>query len=122
MHHISSSPPYSCWLVALVLALAIVVPPWFAHAASSAGCKDAAAGGSGAHYPSGNSTAGHLTAPDDRNRTFIVYVPPGYSSDKPSAVVFLFHGGFGSGQQAENSFMMARLLPPIDLMCVMCTI
>jgi poly(3-hydroxybutyrate) depolymerase len=39
-------------------------------------------------------------------------------------VVFLFHGGFGSGQQAENSYRMARLLTPSTscvCVCVKCT-
>jgi poly(3-hydroxybutyrate) depolymerase len=45
-------------------------------------------------------------APDDRNRTFTVYVPPGYRSDQPSPVVLLFHGGFGTGQQAQKAYKM----------------
>ncbi len=96
-HHLS--------LFFVVLALATFVPfgvRGAAGATASGGCTAGAA----SPYPANNSTQGQLLAPDNRNRTFTVYVPPGYRSDRPSAVVLLFHGGFGSGQQAQRAYKM----------------
>jgi len=104
-HHLS--------LFFVVLALAAFVPfgvRGAAGATASGGCT--ASAGAASPYPANNSTQGQLLAPDNRNRTFTVYVPPGYRSDQPSAVVLLFHGGFGSGQQAQRAY---KMVPPAQL-------
>jgi len=43
---------------------------------------------------------------DALNRTFHVYIPPTYSQNRATAVVFLLHGGFGTGLQAESAYGM----------------
>ncbi|MBI1815192.1 MAG: hypothetical protein HYR72_09455 [Deltaproteobacteria bacterium] len=59
-------------------------------------------------YTPGVSTAASLMH-DGLARTFRVYLPPSYptTNDTPVPIVFLLHGGFGSGAQVENS---SRLL------------
>eukprot|EP00457_Paulinella_chromatophora_P010700 gb/GEZN01010812.1/.p1 GENE.gb/GEZN01010812.1/~~gb/GEZN01010812.1/.p1 ORF type:complete len:371 (-),score=9.89 gb/GEZN01010812.1/:98-1090(-) len=43
---------------------------------------------------------------DQRNRTFNVYIPTGYSNSVPTPVVFVFHGGAGTATQAEQTYLM----------------
>jgi polyhydroxybutyrate depolymerase len=73
----------------------------------SVGCGDPLA-----TYTPGVSTATSLMH-DGLARTFRVYLPPSYPTmnDTPVPVVFLLHGGFGSGAQVENS---SRLLEVAD--------
>ncbi len=51
-------------------------------------------------YAAGAVTADALVH-DGLTRTFRVYVPSSYDAAAPTPVVFLFHGGFGSGAQIE---------------------
>ncbi len=53
-------------------------------------------------YPAGVSTNDSLVH-DDLTRTFRVHVPASYDGVAPMPVVFLLHGGFGSGAQVETS-------------------
>jgi polyhydroxybutyrate depolymerase len=41
-----------------------------------------------------------------RTRSAIVHVPPSYVPGRPTAVVLVFHGGGGSGAQAERAYGM----------------
>lgn len=70
----------------------------------SAGC------GGTAGYPLG-TTLGML-AHDGLDRTFRVHVPPGYDASRPSSVVFMFHGGGGSGEQLDT--MSSNMTPIAD--------
>jgi len=56
----------------------------------SAGC-----GTEGGAYGTG-TTAGRIRY-GDRERTFLVHVPPAHDGTRPIPVVFVFHGGAGSG-------------------------
>ncbi len=40
------------------------------------------------------------------SRSFRVYVPTSYRAQEPAALVFMFHGGFGSGEQFQSSANM----------------
>lgn len=42
-------------------------------------------------------TQGSIVTSDGRTRTYVVHVPAGYDPSKSYPLVFLFHGGFGSG-------------------------
>jgi len=57
-------------------------------------------------YSPGTSNAGYMLTADNRNRTFHVYVPIHYQPTTPTPVVFLFHGGFGNGANAEQKYGM----------------
>jgi polyhydroxybutyrate depolymerase len=41
---------------------------------------------------------------DGRTRSLLLYVPDGYTGAVPVPVVFVFHGGFGSGAQAAADY------------------
>jgi polyhydroxybutyrate depolymerase len=73
----------------------------------SSGC-----GGPVAPYAPGTSVASSLEY-QNLSRTFRVYLPAGYAPTNDVAVplVFLLHGGFGSGAQIETA---SRLLPVAD--------
>jgi len=61
-------------------------------------------GAVGAYTP--GTTTAEITH-DGVSRTFRVHVPPGYESDHASPLVFMFHGGGGSGRQFQmNSSRM----------------
>lgn len=60
-----------------------------------------------ARYALGTSTNDSIVTPDTRTRTFRVFVPSSYNANNQSAVVFFFHGGFGSGTFAENRYGMS---------------
>ena len=66
-------------------------------ALGSAGCGTPLAG-----YTAGTSTVDTLVH-DALTRSFRVFVPSSYDASVPTPVVFLLHGGFGSGAQVENS-------------------
>jgi polyhydroxybutyrate depolymerase len=71
----------------------------------SAGC-DSALG----PYAPGVSTAASLDM-DGLSRTFLVHLPPSFpvANDRPTAVLLLLHGGFGSGAQIEQSSRMLEV-------------
>ncbi len=73
----------------------------------SGGC-----GGAIAPYTPGTSLPGSLSH-QGLDRTFRVYLPGTYATanDTPVPIVFLLHGGFGSGAQVEES---SRLIPIAD--------
>ncbi|HEY2775415.1 MAG TPA: PHB depolymerase family esterase [Candidatus Binatia bacterium] len=56
-------------------------------------------------YAPGVSTADQLVH-DGLTRTFRIYLPPNYDAAAATPVVFLMHGGFGSGAQIESSSHM----------------
>lgn len=41
---------------------------------------------------------------DGRTRSLLLYVPASYTGSTPVPVVFVFHGGFGSGAQAAEAY------------------
>lgn len=67
-----------------------------------------ACGGPEASYTAGISNLDGLVH-DGLARTFRVYVPPSYDDASPVPVVFLLHGGFGSGAQIEASSRMLEV-------------
>lgn len=67
--------------------------------------KAPACGGASSPYAAGVSNLDSLQH-DGLTRTFRVYVPSSYDDASPLPVVFLLHGGFGSGAQIEGSARM----------------
>jgi polyhydroxybutyrate depolymerase len=67
-----------------------------------------ACGGPAAGYTAGISNLDSLVH-DGLPRTFRVYVPASYDDASPVPVVFLLHGGFGSGAQIETSSRMLEV-------------
>jgi hypothetical protein len=57
-------------------------------------------GGPSTAYPSGTTTVAMLDH-DGESRSYRVHVPPGYDGLTPVPLVFVFHGGGGSGEQIE---------------------
>lgn len=57
-------------------------------------------GGPSSTYPAGTTTVAMLDH-DGQSRSFRVHVPPGYDGSAPVPIVFVFHGGGGSGEQIE---------------------
>jgi len=76
---------------------ATLAPPSTLAAAPSVGC------GGSAGYPAGTTTEDSLLF-GGKKRTFRVHVPPNAGA-APLPVVLAFHGGGGSGDQAEGSFL-----------------
>lgn len=62
----------------------------------SAGCGQATA------YTPGQTSPQSLTI-DGRSRTWRVRLPAGYDASTPAPVLFVLHGGFGSGEQVETN-------------------
>lgn len=67
-----------------------------------------ACGGPAAGFTTGISNLDSLVH-DGLVRTFRVHVPPSYEDATPAPVVFLLHGGFGSGAQVEASSRMLEV-------------
>lgn len=59
-------------------------------------------------YPSGVSSVDEFVF-DGLSRTFRVHVPSSYVPGTPMPVVFLLHGGFGSGAQVETASRMLEV-------------
>ena len=67
------------------------------------GCGGSLPGG----YSIGASNGFNITTPGDgRVRTYWVYIPPSYNTSYSAPVVFLLHGGFGTGKNAETAYGM----------------
>lgn len=72
-------------------------------ALASEGC-----GGAASSYTTGVSNLDSLVH-DGLTRNFRVYLPPTYDDSVPASVVFLLHGGYGSGAQIEASSRMLEV-------------
>ena len=83
--------PFAFLIFAAILATAA--------AAGSAGC------GLNPPYTLGASNPVNITTVDG-NRTYHVYMPTIYNNTRPTPIVFLFHGGFGTGTQAESAYKL----------------
>lgn len=78
---------------AFVLILAVAC----ALAGSSAGC------GQSSPWPLGVSSNGSVIS-STRNRTFLINIAASYTPSSARPVVILFHGGLGTGANAESAY------------------